>query len=127
MKNKIITISIFIGIIVVAIGVYFTSQSVLPTGGELLLEDSKITTTEEKIVFAEPLTLAETTSVLDKAKFTKEEAKIYKTIFQDKKRVKFDLTQMTTEDVNTLLLGIMLKLGDSKESLAEELDRKSVV
>ena len=127
MKNKIITISIFIGIIIVAVGVYFSLQSVLPTGGELLLEDTKIITTEEQIVFAEPLTLTETTSVLEKAKFTKDEAVIYKTIFQDKKRVKFDLSQMTTEDINTLLLGIMLKLGDSKESLAEELTKKGKV
>ena len=121
-------ISIFTGIIIVAVGVYFSLQSVLPTGADVeLVAFDKIKTTEEQIVFAEPLSLAETTSVLEKARFTKEEAKIYKTIFEEKKRVKFDMTKMTTEDVNTLLLGIMLKLGDSKESLAEELTKKGKV
>lgn len=76
---------------------------------------------------AEPLTIEQADKVLNEIQFTKDEEKVYKKIFKDKKKIKFDLSIMSVEEAENILLGILLKLGDNEKDITRELIEKGKI
>ena len=69
------------------------------------------------------LTDKEINQVREEVNFTPDEDLIYKTILLDKKNIEFDLSVISKQEVDNLLMGTLLKLGISQEDLMERLTK----
>ena len=67
------------------------------------------------------LTDTEIQTIREEIDFTPDEDFVFKVILLDKKKVQFDLTKISKQEVDNILMGTMLKLGIKKQDLIDKL------
>ena len=88
--------------ILTTVGIVASSVIVPVTFDNLVLTDTEIQTIREEI------------------DFTPDEDFVFKVILLDKKKVQFDLTKISKQEVDNILMGTMLKLGIKKQDLIDK-------
>jgi len=66
------------------------------------------------------LTDTEIQTIREEIDFTPDEDFVFKVILLDKKKVQFDLTKISKQEVDNILMGTMLKLGIKKQDLIDK-------